>query len=75
LLEATAEVADQKVAEARKRLGEALERGKAAYARLQERIVNGAKATDQAIHDHPYPTIAIAFGLGALAGYLISRRP
>ena len=74
LLEATSEVADQKVTEARKRLGEALQRGQAAYARLQAQIVNGAKAADKVVHDHPYPTMAVAFGLGALVGFLISRR-
>ena len=74
LIEATAEITDMKVAEARKRLMEALERGKETYAHLQERIVQGAKAADHAVHDHPYPTMAAAFGFGALVGFLLSRR-
>ena len=33
-----------------------------------------AKATDQAIRENPYKSIGIAFGVGALIGYLLSRR-
>ena len=73
LLNATAEVADEKVAEARKRLAEALETGKEAYARLQEKAVEEAKVADQAVRSHPYETIALAFGLGAIFGLLARR--
>jgi ElaB/YqjD/DUF883 family membrane-anchored ribosome-binding protein len=74
LLDATAEITDKKIADARKRLNEALERGQETYARLQERVVHGAKVADQAVHDHPYPTVAAAFGVGVLLGFLLSRR-
>jgi ElaB/YqjD/DUF883 family membrane-anchored ribosome-binding protein len=74
LMAATADVAGEKVGEARKRLAAALERGKAICNQVREKAVEGAKVADQAVHEHPYQAIAIAFGVGALAGYLISRR-
>lgn len=74
LLDATAEITDKKISDARKRLTEALEHGQETYARLQEKVVRGAKVADQAVHDHPYPTVAAAFGVGVLLGFLLSRR-
>ena len=74
LMAATADVAGEKVSEARKRLAAALERGKEIYGRVKEKAVQGAKATDEAVHEHPYQAIGIAFGVGALIGYLVARR-
>jgi ElaB/YqjD/DUF883 family membrane-anchored ribosome-binding protein len=74
LMAATADVAGEKVNEARKRLAAALERGKEIYGRVREKAVEGAKAADQAVHEHPYQAIGIAFGVGALLGYLVARR-
>jgi ElaB/YqjD/DUF883 family membrane-anchored ribosome-binding protein len=74
LIEATAEIADEKVAEARKRLSDALETGEEAYEKLREKVIIGAKAADRTVHEHPYPTIAMAFGVGALMGFLFGRR-
>jgi ElaB/YqjD/DUF883 family membrane-anchored ribosome-binding protein len=74
LLEATAEVTDEKVAEARQRLTEALSNGKQTFTRLREKASQGAQAADQAVRSHPYQSIAIAFGVGALLGFLITRR-
>jgi ElaB/YqjD/DUF883 family membrane-anchored ribosome-binding protein len=74
LMTATADVAGEKVCEARKRLAVALERGKEIYGRVREQAVEGAKAADEAMHEHPYQAIGIAFGVGALIGYIASRR-
>jgi ElaB/YqjD/DUF883 family membrane-anchored ribosome-binding protein len=74
LMAATADVTGEKVSEARKRLAAALESGKDLYGRMRDKAVEGAKATDQAVHEHPYQAIGIAFGVGALVGYLVSRR-
>jgi ElaB/YqjD/DUF883 family membrane-anchored ribosome-binding protein len=74
LMAATADVAGEKVSEARKRLAAALERGKELYGRAREKAVECAKATDEAVHEHPYQAISIAFGVGALIGYLAARR-
>ena len=73
LVAATADVAGERVSEARKRLAAALEHGKEIYGRVREKAVEGVKATDEAVHEHPYPAIGIAFGVGALVGYLVAR--
>ena len=74
LMAATADVAGEKVGEARKRLAAALESGKEIYGRVRAKAVEGARAADQTVHDHPYQTIGIAFSLGALIGFLVTRR-
>ena len=74
LMAATADVAGEEVSEARKRLAGALARAKEIYGRVKEKAVEGAKATDEVVHEHPYEAIGIAFGVGALIGYLVARR-
>ncbi|MDB6027216.1 MAG: protein ElaB [Verrucomicrobiales bacterium] len=74
LLSATADVAGDKVGEARQRLAAALESGKEMYGRVRDKAVEGAKATDKAVHEHPYKAMGIALGVGALVGYLLARR-
>ncbi len=74
LLTATADVAGERVGEARRRLAAALESGKEVYGRVREKAVEGAKATDRAVHEHPYQAIGIALGVGALVGFLVARR-
>jgi ElaB/YqjD/DUF883 family membrane-anchored ribosome-binding protein len=74
LMAATADVTGDKVSEARKRLAAALERGKEIYGRVREKAVEGAKVTDQAVHEHPYQAIGIALGVGAIIGYVVARR-
>jgi ElaB/YqjD/DUF883 family membrane-anchored ribosome-binding protein len=67
LMAATADVAGEKVGEARKRLAAALENAR-------DKAIRGAKAVDEAVHEHPYEAIAIGVGLGAGIGYLLARR-
>jgi len=74
LVAATADVAGEKVSEARKRLAAALESGKEIYGRVREKAVEGAKVADQSVREHPYQAIAIGGGVGALIGYLVARR-
>jgi ElaB/YqjD/DUF883 family membrane-anchored ribosome-binding protein len=74
LLEATSEIADEKITEARERLAEALQSGKQTYANVRKKVVYGAKVADQTVHEHPYQSMAIALGVGALLGYLLSSR-
>jgi ElaB/YqjD/DUF883 family membrane-anchored ribosome-binding protein len=73
LMAATADVAGEKVSDARKRLAVALDRAKEIASRVRDKAVEGAKATDDAVRDNPYQAIGIAFGVGALAGYLAMR--
>lgn len=74
LLAATADVAGEKVADARKRVAAALEKGRETWEYLQEQAVKRAEAADEVIREHPYHSIGVAFGLGALVGFLLSRR-
>lgn len=74
LMTATADVAGEKVGEARKRLAAALDRGKEIAINVRDKAVAGAKATDEAVREHPYQAIGIALGVGALIGYLVARR-
>jgi ElaB/YqjD/DUF883 family membrane-anchored ribosome-binding protein len=74
LMAATADVAGEKVVEARKRLAAALESGKVIYGRVRDKAVEGAKVADQTVREHPYQAIAISVGVGALIGYLLARR-
>jgi ElaB/YqjD/DUF883 family membrane-anchored ribosome-binding protein len=74
LMTATADVAGEKVADARKRVADALESAKEIAGRVRDQAVDYAKATDEAVHEHPYKAIGIAFGVGALLGYLVLRR-
>jgi ElaB/YqjD/DUF883 family membrane-anchored ribosome-binding protein len=74
LMAATADVGGEKVADARRRLAAALERAKEFAGRVRDRAVEGAKAADEAVHEHPYQAIAIGVGLGMIIGYLLGRR-
>ena len=74
LIAATADVAGDRVSEARKRLAKALENGEVLYQRARDRAIAGAKVTDAAIHQHPYQAILVGVGVGALVGYLMARR-
>src|SRR3954465_681494 len=74
LMAATADVAGEKVGDARKRLTAALENGKEIYGRVRDQAFEGAKAADQAVRENPYQAIGIALGVGALIGYLLARR-
>ena len=71
LLAATADSAEAGVAAARKRLAQAISQ---AADNLQQNSVQKAKAVDKAIRENPYKSIAVATGLGILAGFFISRR-
>ncbi len=74
LMAATADVAGDKVSEARKRLAAALDSGKKIFGHVKEKAIEGAQVTDQVVHEHPYQAIGIAFGVGALLGCLVARR-
>ena len=74
LMAATADMAGEKVGEARKRLAATLDSGKEILGRVKEKAVEGAKAADEALHEHPYQALGIALGVGALIGYLVAHR-
>jgi ElaB/YqjD/DUF883 family membrane-anchored ribosome-binding protein len=74
LVNATSEVADERISRARDRLAAALERGKQSCAQLQDRALEEVKRADQTVRTHPYETVLIAFGLGAVLGCMMARR-
>jgi ElaB/YqjD/DUF883 family membrane-anchored ribosome-binding protein len=74
LLAATADVAGQKVGEARQRLAAALENGKEIYGRVRHQTFEKARAADETMREHPYQTMGIALGVGAIVGFLLARR-
>jgi ElaB/YqjD/DUF883 family membrane-anchored ribosome-binding protein len=74
LMAATADVAGEKVGEARKRLAAALENGKQIYGRVRDKTVEKARVVDEQVHEHPYQAMGIAFGVGVLIGVLATRR-
>jgi ElaB/YqjD/DUF883 family membrane-anchored ribosome-binding protein len=74
LMAATADVAGEKVGEARKRLTSSLESAKEIYGRVRDKAIEGAKTSDQTVRENPYQAMGIAFGAGALIGCLLSRR-
>jgi ElaB/YqjD/DUF883 family membrane-anchored ribosome-binding protein len=74
LVAATADVAGEKVRAARQRLAAVLERGKEVCGSVRDQVVEGAKTADEVVRENPYPTMAIALGIGAVIGYLVGRR-
>jgi ElaB/YqjD/DUF883 family membrane-anchored ribosome-binding protein len=74
LMAATADVAEDKVTEARKRVAAALETGKGLWGRVHETTVERARAANEALHEHPYKAVAISAGLGLLSGLFFARR-
>ncbi len=74
LLEATREAVDEKVQAARERLSESIEHSRETYSDLQQQVVQRARKADEAIHEHPYQTAFVALGVGAMLGFILSRR-
>jgi len=58
----------------RERLSETVETAKATCRKLEEKALEGAKATDKVIREHPYQSIGVAFGIGLLIGVLVTRK-
>ncbi|HXJ58523.1 MAG TPA: DUF883 family protein [Verrucomicrobiae bacterium] len=74
LLKASAGELGERAREARVRLAASLESARANFQKVEERAVEGARATDRVIREHPYQSIGVAFGIGLLIGVLVTRR-
>lgn len=74
LVNATADVAGEKVGQARDRLAAAIEQGKELYGRVRGKTFEGVRAADDVMHKHSYEAIAIGVGAGVILGYLIARQ-
>ena len=58
----------------RSRLSDGLEKLNDYYGTAKEKVVAGARRTDETIRSHPYESLAIALGVGVLVGALIRRQ-
>lgn len=58
----------------RDRVATAKMRASEMYDGARQKVVAGARTTDQAVHNYPYYAMAAALGVGVLVGMLISRR-
>jgi ElaB/YqjD/DUF883 family membrane-anchored ribosome-binding protein len=74
LLAATADAAEHKIVEARKRLAAGLENSKRAWARMQKQAIERAQVADETVRNHPYQALGVAFGVGVVLGCLLARR-
>ncbi len=73
-LQDSAGAVGEKAQALRERLSQTLESAKVACRRLEEKAIEGAKATDKVIREHPYQSIGVAFGIGLLIGVLVTRK-
>ena len=74
LVAATTGLAGDQVVEARKRITAALERGQDALGRVREKTWERGQAAERSLHAHPYEAMALAFGIGAIVGFLLHPR-
>jgi ElaB/YqjD/DUF883 family membrane-anchored ribosome-binding protein len=74
ILHATKDAVGEKAHEVRERLTNAVESAKRTCRRLEDKAIEGAKAADRTIRDHPYQSLGVAFGVGLLIGALVTRR-
>jgi ElaB/YqjD/DUF883 family membrane-anchored ribosome-binding protein len=68
------EVCEATVDMLRQRFAKAQERVLSFYEDARDSVVAGARRTDKTIRSHPYQALAIAAGVGLLAGVLFGRR-
>jgi ElaB/YqjD/DUF883 family membrane-anchored ribosome-binding protein len=74
LLHTTKDAVGDKAQEVRERLTDALDATKRTCRQLEDKAIEGAKAADKTIRDHPYQSIGVAFGVGLLIGALVTRK-
>jgi ElaB/YqjD/DUF883 family membrane-anchored ribosome-binding protein len=78
LLQETAGNLGEKAREARARLEKGIKVAKERLSEVQKQGVEQAKvavrATDEFVNDHPWPSVGVAFVVGALVGLVIGRK-
>lgn len=75
LLKATAAAhAEPGVQDLRARLQARLDAARAGADAVKRQLDDSAEAVDRYVHDHPWPAVGIAAGIGLIAGLLLSRR-
>jgi ElaB/YqjD/DUF883 family membrane-anchored ribosome-binding protein len=74
LLKAGVEDLSERGMAARERLAAALEMAKETRRRIEERALEGARATDRLVRENPYQSVGVAFGIGLLIGVIMNRK-
>jgi ElaB/YqjD/DUF883 family membrane-anchored ribosome-binding protein len=74
LLKAGADDLNERGSAAREKLSSALAAARETQRKLQDRIFEGARNTDEYLQDHLYQALGIALGLGVFIGVLVVRR-
>lgn len=67
------ERAKDRLGELRARFDSLQSKAATAYGDARQKVVEGARITDEKIRAHPYESLAIALGIGVLLGALIRR--
>jgi len=57
----------------RRKLAEILARLRSTAGQIKQQAVNGMKAADRIVREHPYQTAGVALGMGLLVGALLGR--
>jgi ElaB/YqjD/DUF883 family membrane-anchored ribosome-binding protein len=68
-----ADRAGEKLNSLRARFEDLQSKASSVYGDARQKVIAGAKATDETIRSHPYESLAIALGVGVLLGALIRR--
>jgi len=66
--------AGEKAGDAHKKLVEVVEKGRGLYGQMRKKAIARAKATHEAVQEHPYQAMGIALAAGALIGLILARR-
>lgn len=74
LLEATAGTVSDKAQDARQRLAQVMDKAARTCHDLEQKAIDGAKAADHVVREHPYQSMGVAFGVGVVIGVLLSRK-
>ncbi|HEX3798094.1 MAG TPA: DUF883 domain-containing protein [Verrucomicrobiae bacterium] len=74
LIDAAAQAAEEKVEQTHDQVVSVLESARKTYDTMQKQAIQSAKAADKLVRENPYRAAGIAFGVGALVGFLLSRR-
>lgn len=64
----------QVISDLRERMQAGLDKLNDYYGTARDKVVAGARRTDETIRSHPYESLAVALGVGVLIGLLIPRR-
>ncbi|MDG1893039.1 MAG: DUF883 domain-containing protein [Verrucomicrobiota bacterium] len=74
LLSATASEQGETADSARAKMRATIERSKVNYNKLEDSALAQLKVTDTFVRQHPYESLGIALGIGAVLGLLLNRR-